>query len=147
MTVSAIPKGHNAVSPYLVVEGAAKLIDFSKAVFGAEEVSRMDRPDGGIMHAEVRIRDTIVMIGEPMGNSPQSPAMLHVYVDDVDEVYRRALAAGANSLREPVDMFYGDRISMVADPFGNRWAISTHKEDVSPEEMARRAAQSKKPGG
>jgi PhnB protein len=142
MSAKPVPEGHNVVSPYLVVKGADKLIEFAKRVFGAEVVARMEGPGGAVMHAEIRIGDTIVMIGE--AGETLSPAMLHVYVADVDTVYRRALEAGATSQREPEDMFYGDRISTVADAFGNRWAISTHKEDVSHEEMARRAAQAKR---
>jgi PhnB protein len=141
MSTKPVPEGHNVVSPYLVVKGADKLIEFTKRVFGAEIVGRMEGPGGAVMHAEIRIGDTIVMIGEAGENL--SPAMLHVYVADVDAVYKCALEAGATSQREPQDMFYGDRISMVADAFGNRWAISTHKEDVSPEQMAKRAAAAK----
>jgi PhnB protein len=147
MTTSGVPKGHNSVSPYIVVQGVARLIDFLTATFRAEEVGRLPGPNGTISHAEVRIGDTIVMMGEaPEDGRPASahPAMVHVYVADVDAAYERALVAGAKSTREPTDMFYGDRISMVIDAFGNTWAISTHKEDVSQEEMERRMASLKK---
>jgi PhnB protein len=144
MTVRPVPEHHNAVCPYLVVEGAAKVVAFLKETFNAEELACMRGPNGRIMHAELRIADSIVMLGEPMGGPP-FPGQVHCYVPDVDAAYARALKAGGTSLREPIDMFYGDRISMVKDPTGNVWAISTHKEDVSAEEMERRmAAQMRK---
>jgi PhnB protein len=140
MAVKPIPEGHHTVTPYLVVRGAAQLIDFMKQVFAAEEIVRMARPDGSIMHAEVRLGDSRVMLGEAGGDNPPIPAMLHLYVEDADAVYRQALQAGATSLREPVNEFYGDRIGGVKDRFGNQWWIATHIEDVSSEEMARREA-------
>jgi PhnB protein len=147
MTVKPIPEGYHTVTPYLVVSGAAQLIDFMKQVFAAEELSRMARPDGTIMHAEVQIGDSRVMLGQAGGGTEPMPGMLHLYVEDTDVVYQRALQAGATSLREPEDQFYGDRIGGVADSFGNQWWLATHIEDVSPEEMARRAAaQANQPG-
>ena len=140
MTVKSIPEGYHTVTPYLVVHGVAQLIDFLKQVFAAEELSRMARPDGTIMHAEVKIGDSRVMMGEASGNFEPMPAMLHLYVEDTDTVYQRALRAGATSLREPEDQFYGDRLGGVGDAFGNQWWLATHIEDVSPEEMAKRAA-------
>ena len=134
----AVPEGHHTVTPYLVVEGVPKLIDFLKQAFGAEERLRMPRPDGTVMHAEVRIGDSIVMMGEPMGEWKPMPGMLHLYVDDTDSLYKRALQAGATSLREPSDEFYGDRAAGVRDPSGNHWWIATHMEDLSPEELAKR---------
>ena len=138
MTVKPIPAGHHTVTPYLVVQGAAQLIDFMKQAFAAEEIQRMTRPDGSIGHAEVRIGDSMVMLGEAGGEYEPMPAMLHLYVEDADAVYRRALQAGATSVREPVDEFYGDRIGGVKDSSGNQWWIATHIEDVSPEELIRR---------
>jgi uncharacterized glyoxalase superfamily protein PhnB len=140
MTVKPIPEGHHTVTPYLVVQDAAQLIEFMKQAFLAEEILRMAQPDGVIGHAEVRIGDSRVMLGEARGEYKPMPAMLHLYVEDADAVYRRALQAGATSLREPVDEFYGDRIGGVKDRFGNQWWIATHIEDVSPEELARREA-------
>ena len=140
MAVKPIPAGYHTVTPYLVVPGAAQLIDFMKQALGAEELSRMDRPDGTVMHAEVKIGDSRVMLGEAGGEVDPMPAMLHLYVEDADAVYQRALQAGATSLREPEDQFYGDRLGGVKDAFGNQWWLATHIEDVSPEEMARRAA-------
>lgn len=138
MAVKPIPDGYHAVTPYLTVENAAKLIDFLKQAFGAVETERVARPDGGIMHAEVRIGDSAVMLGEPMGHST-SPAGLYLYVEDVDATYARALAAGATSLIAPTDQFYGDRSGSVTDPAGNTWWIATHIEDVPRDEMAKRA--------
>jgi PhnB protein len=137
MTTSPVPAGHNAVSPYLVVQDAERLIAFLERTFGATAISKMKMPGGGI-HAEVRIADSIVMIGQSPRES--SPAMVHCYVPDVDATFAAALAAGATAIRKPETMFYGDRISMVADPQGHQWAISTHLEDVSEDEAARRMA-------
>lgn len=135
-----MPEGYHTVTPYLLVRGADRLIDFLQQVFDAEETERMQRPDGSIMHAEVRIGDSVVMLGEATGDHERMPAMLHVYLEDTDAAYRRALAAGATSLQEPEDQFYGDRTGGVQDAFGNQWWLATHVEDVSPEEMQRRAA-------
>lgn len=140
MTVNGVPKDHNSVCPYLTAKDAQVVIDFLKATFDAETVFLMPGPGGMIMHAEMRIADSIVMIGSVMGDTKPMPGQVHCYVADVDAVYARALAAGGTSMRPPTDMFYGDRISMVQDTCGNIWAISTHKEDVSAEEMAKRMA-------
>lgn len=140
MTVKPIPKGYHTITPYLVVQGAAQFIDFLKQAFGAEEILRMTQPDGTIMHAEVKIGDSGVMLGEAGGENKPMPAMLHLYVEDMDGAYRRALQAGATSLREPADQFYGDRIGGVRDSFGNQWWLATHIEDVSADELAKRAA-------
>jgi uncharacterized glyoxalase superfamily protein PhnB len=134
-----MPEGYHTITPYLVVRNAGGLIDFLKQVFDAEETERMQRPDGSLMHAEVRIGDSVVMMSEATGENAPLPAMLHVYLEDTDAAYRRALAAGATSLREPADQFYGDRTAGVQDAFGNQWWMATHIEDVSPEEMQRRA--------
>jgi PhnB protein len=134
-----IPEGHHTVTPYLVIPGVAKGIEFVKEAFGATEVSVSRRPDGTIMHAEVRIGDSIIMMGEAPTGGKNFPAMLHLYMEDVDGVYKRAIQAGAKSLREPADQFYGDRTGGVEDAFGNQWWIAAHVEDVAPEEMERRA--------
>jgi uncharacterized glyoxalase superfamily protein PhnB len=139
MAVKPIPDGYHTVTPYLTVQGAAKLIDFLKQAFGAEETERLLRPDGTIGHAEARIGDSVVMLGDATPEFTPMPAMLHLYVTDVDAVYKRALQAGATSLREPADQFYGDRSAGVKDACGNQWWIATHKEDVPPEELKRRA--------
>jgi PhnB protein len=147
MAVKPIPDGYHTVTPYLVVPRVAELIDFLKQAFGAEEMFRMPRPDGAIAHAEVRIGDSMVMMGEPMGQFQPMLAMIHLYVDDADTMYKRALEAGATSVREPTDQFYGDRTAGVKDPAGNQWWIATHKEDVAPDELARRAEAAMKQEG
>ena len=138
MAVKPIPEGYHSVTPYLLVDGVAGLIDFLKQAFDAEERERFSRPDGTIMHAEVRIGDSIVMMGEPTGELKPMPASMHLYVDDSDATYTRALQAGATSTMEPAEEFYGDRMAGVMDPAGNYWWIATHHEDVPPEELARR---------
>ena len=141
MTVQPIPEGYHTVTPYLIVSGVPQLIDFLKQAFGAEEMVRMAQSDGTIGHAEVKIGTSRVMMGEAGGEFKPMPTMLHLYVEDTDAVYQRALQAGATSLMEPTDQFYGDRMSAVQDAFGNQWWIATHIEDVSHEEIAKRAAQ------
>jgi PhnB protein len=137
------PEGFHTVNPYLVVKGAAEVIEFLKQAFDAKEAGeRFKAPDGKIMHAAVQIGDSIVEVGdaaEPM------PMNLHMYVDDVDGMYRRAIAAGGVSVREPTTTFYGDRTAGVKDPGGNNWWLACHVEDVSSEEIMQRArAQSEK---
>lgn len=141
MSVNFIPAGCHTVTPYLTVQDAAGLIEFLVRVFDAKETERMMRPDGTVGHAEVRIGDSVVMIG---GGSTPRLAALYMYVPDVDATYRRALEAGAPSVSEPNDQFYGDRHGAVKDPAGNDWWIATHIEDVAPEEMTRRAKASMK---
>jgi PhnB protein len=140
MSVKPIPDGYHSVTPYLIVEGAPKLIDFVTEAFGAEERERMIRADGTIGHAEVRIGDSVVMLAEASAQWKPMPAAIYLYVPDTDAVYRRALEAGASSMMEPADQFYGDRNAGVKDPTGNLWWIGTHKEDVPREELERRAA-------
>ncbi|MGI8746081.1 MAG: VOC family protein [Bryobacteraceae bacterium] len=137
-----VPDGYHTVTPYLAVANAAEFINFVKAAFGATEMYSHKRPDGSIGHAEVKIGDSLVMIGQAGGEWKPMPAALYVYVPDCDSVYRGAIAAGGVSLAEPKDQFYGDRHGGVKDPAGNQWWIATHIEDVAPEELARRAAAS-----
>jgi PhnB protein len=137
-----IPEGYHTVTSYLVVPGVGKLIDFAKQAFGATEVHLSKRPDGTVQHAEIKIGDSIVMMGEGAGTK-NFPGMLHLYVEDVDAVYRLAIQAGAKSLREPADQPYGDRMAGVEDAFGNQWWIATHIEDVMSEEMQQRAKAAK----
>jgi PhnB protein len=139
MAVKPWPDGYHSITPYLVVDGAARVIDFLKQVFNAQEMMRFAAPGGRIGHAELRIGDSVVMLGDAHGEHQPMQAMLHVYVDDADATYRRALAAGATSVQEPVDQFYGDRSGGVKDPCGNLWWIATHIEDVPPDELKRRA--------
>lgn len=143
-TVKYILEGYHTVTPYLIIEGVPKLIDFMKTVFGAEEMERFEDKEGGVMHAEVRIGDSIIMMGGATKEWKAIPAALHIYVKDADTTYQRALQAGATSVMEPSDQFYGDRSGGVKDPFGNTWFISTHIEDVTLEEMHKRAAARKK---
>ena len=126
MSVQSKPHGYSSVSPYLVVGGAQRVIDFLKQVFGATELRRYDMPDGSIMHAEVRIDDTVVMIADGGGEWPPFPSWLHVYVPDVDSTYRRALEAGGGSAQEPQQREGDpDRRGGVKDPAGNTWWIAT----------------------
>lgn len=126
-----IPQGLGSVTPYLHPRGAAKLIDFLKRAFGAEEAQRAESPDGTVVHAKIKIGDSIVEMGEAHGEWQPMPAALHVYVKDVDAAYKRALEAGATSLMgDPKDQPYGDRVAGVTDPFGNIWYLATHIKDV-----------------
>jgi uncharacterized glyoxalase superfamily protein PhnB len=138
--VKPIPDGYHSITPFLIVDGAPELIDFAKQAFGAEETFRMPGPGGQIMHAEMRIGDSMMMLSDASPENPPMPAMIHLYVPDAEAVYKRALQAGASSIREPADQFYGDRSAGVKDRFGNQWWLATHIEDVSPEEMEKRAA-------
>lgn len=141
MPVKSKPDPYHTVTPYLVVEGAARLIDFAKAAFGAQETERLAAPQGRIGHAELRIGDSLVMLADAHGGRAPMPCMLHVYVDDADATYQRALDAGATSIEQPADKFYGDRGGLVSDPCGNLWWIATHIEDVPPDELKRRVAE------
>jgi len=139
MAIEAQPQGFHTVTPYLVVDGAARLIDFLEAVFDAEHVERLAAPGGRIGHAEVRIGDSVMMLGDAHGEHKPMQMMLYVYVDDVDVTFQRALTAGAAAVQPVADQFYGDRSGGVCDPFGNIWWIATHIEDVPPDELQRRA--------
>jgi uncharacterized glyoxalase superfamily protein PhnB len=138
--VKPIPDGYRTVTPYLVVRDVKRLIEFVQQAFGATELMRHLRPDGSVMHAEVQIGDSRVMMGEAPPSSPPMPGCVHLYVVDTDALYHLALQAGGTSLREPSNQFYGDRMAGVQDPVGNQWWIATHVEDVSPVDMALRAA-------
>ena len=146
MAVNAIPDGYTSLTPYLVCKGAAKAIDFYTKVFGAQEMLRMPGPDGQIMHAEVKIGNAILMLAdENKERGHLSPVTLGgsgssvmLYTNDVDAVFSRAVAAGAKAEMPPADMFWGDRMGNLVDPFGHKWAVATHKEYVSPEEMEMR---------
>ena len=145
--VKPIPEGYHSVTPYLIVKGAAKAIEFYKQAFGATELGRMTSPDGRVGHAEIQIGDSRIMLAEfpEMGAlGPESfggtPVMIHLYVEDVDTVAKQATAVGAREIRPVQDQFYGDRSGMFADPFGHKWNISTRKENLSAEEIGKRAA-------
>jgi PhnB protein len=140
MAAKPIPDGYHSVTPYLTVRGAPKVIEFLKQAFGAEMPHEpTKRPDGSIMHAQVKIGDSLVMIAEESEMAKATSSTLYLYVPNVDEVYKRAVKAGGQSVMEPSDMFYGDRSGGVKDPSGNSWFVATHKEDVAPMELARRA--------
>ncbi|MCA1554497.1 MAG: VOC family protein [Chloroflexi bacterium] len=139
MPVTPIPEGYHTVTPYLVVPNAPAFMQFLQAAFGAQETVRMTDPSGRIAHAEVTIGDSVMMLAEASDTASHSPAMIHLYVDDCDAAYQRALVAGAISLRAPTDQFYGDRSAGVKDAFGNQWWLATHVEDVPPDELQRRA--------
>jgi len=144
MTTKHISDGYSTITPSFVVEGAQKFVDFLKQVFGAKERFRMDGPAGRIMHAELAIGDSVIMLGEAMPQWPAKSNSLYVYVEDVDTTYQRAIQAGATSVREPSNQFYGDRSGTVTDPFGNTWGIATHVEDVPPDELKKRAEEFQK---
>jgi PhnB protein len=143
-----IPKGYHTATPYLVIKGAAKAIEFYKKAFGAAEMTRMTQPDGRVGHAEIKIGDSPIMLADEfpeMGaRSPQSlggsPVSILLYVPDVDALTSQAITAGAKVVRPVKDQFYGDRSGSLEDPFGHQWHIATHVEDVPPEEMKKRAA-------
>jgi PhnB protein len=144
--VKPIPEGYHSVTPYLIVSGASRAIEFYKQAFGAEEVVRMPTPDGKVAHAEIRIGDSMVMLADEShdanARSPQSiggtPVTIVLYVSDVDAVAAKTVAAGGKMIRPVANQFYGDRAGGFEDPFGHIWHIATHVEDVSPEEMSRR---------
>ena len=137
--VKPVPKGYHTITPALNQADAAQTIEFCKKTFGAKERMRMAGPGGKIMHAEIQIGDSIMMLNDAMQEPPQ-PAGLFVYVSDVDKTFAKAVKAGASVLMPVQDMFWGDRFGRVVDPGGNRWGIATHREDVSPKEMRKRAA-------
>ena len=147
--VDPIPEGYPQVTPYLHVDGANAAIDFYGKVLGAQERFRMDGPEGTIGHAELQLGDSIIMVSDEFPDrdvrGPKSvggtPVTISVYVEDVDSVFETALAEGATELRPVENQFYGDRTGQFEDPFGHRWSIATHVEDVPPDEMEKRAAE------
>jgi PhnB protein len=139
MAIKPVPDGYHTVTPVLTVQGAAKLIGFLKQAFDAKETYRLDGPSGSILHAEIRIGDSMVMLGEASEQCKSMPGTIALYVENADAWYERALKAGATSVREPSDQFYGDRSAGVKDFAGNQWWIHTHIEDVPHEEIKKRA--------
>jgi len=147
--VKAIPDGYHTVTPGLTVRDGAKAIAFYQRAFGAQQVFRMDRPDGRLMHAELKIGDSKIMLGEEypqMGcQSPESlkgtPVSFYLYVADADAAFAQAIAAGAKAVKPVSDMFWGDRQGEVSDPFGHRWSVATHQEDLTPEQIEQRAQE------
>jgi PhnB protein len=151
--VQAIPQGYHTITPHLVFKDGAKAIEFYKKAFGAEELNRMPSPDGkSIWHAEIKIGNSVLFLAdeaagmgarsaETIGGSPIS---IHLYVENADEVFNRAVSAGATVKMPLTDMFWGDRYAMIADPFGYQWAIAQHIKDLTPEELAKASAEAAK---
>jgi PhnB protein len=147
MSVKAIPAGHHTASPYLTIKNAAEALEFYKKAFGANEIYKLMMPDGRLGHAEMRLGDSIIMMADEFpeygGKAPQtlggSPVSIYLYVEDVDAFFKKALAAGAKERKPVMDQFYGDRSGQLEDPFGHLWWVATHKEDVAPEEIQKRA--------
>lgn len=150
--IKPIPDGYHSVTPYLIVKGAARALEFYKKAFNATELFRMEGPGGTIGHAEFQIGNSRIMLADEspdMGaRSPEtiggSPIGLMIYTEDVDALFKQAVAAGGKQERPVVDQFYGDRSGTLRDPFGHQWTLATHKEDVPPEEMKRRMDQAMK---
>ena len=146
MNVKPIPAGHHTVTPYLVIKNGVKAMDFYKAAFGATEIFKLVMPDGRLGHGEIRVGDSVIMMSDEFpeygGKSPQtlggSPVNIHLYVEDVDAFFKKAVGAGAIERKPVKDQFYGDRSGQLEDPFGHLWWVATHKEDVSPDEMQKR---------
>jgi PhnB protein len=146
MTIQPIPAGHHSVTPYLVIKNAAAALEFYKNAFGATQSYRLNLPDGRVGHAEIRLGDSLIMLADEFpeygGKAPEtlggSPVNIHLYVEDVDAFFKRALAAGAKERKPVMDQFYGDRSGQLEDPFGHLWWVATHKEDVSSEELQKR---------
>ena len=155
MAVKPIPEGYHSVTPYLILNGAADAIEYYQKAFGATELFRMSAPGGKIGHAEIKIGNSPIMLADEhpeMGyKSPRSwggtPVSLMIYVEDVDTVFKQAIAAGAKEQQAVKDQFYGDRTGTLTDPFGHVWTIATHKEDVSMEEMQQRMKAAHAAGG
>lgn len=139
-----IPEGFHTITPFITVHGAANFIEFLKLAFNAEEIHRYTLPEGTVMHADLRIGNSPLMLSEASEENKAMPCMLQLYVNDTDATYKRALEAGATSLREPEDQFYGDRAAGVSDSHGNIWWIATHIEDLTPAEIEERQKTAKK---
>ncbi len=148
-SVRPIPEGYHTVTPFLVVNGAARAIDFYQRAFGAKKIMQMNGPDGKIAHAELKLGDSMIMLSDEMpGNDIRSPqslggtsAGIFLYVENVDAVFKQAQSAGAKVVMPVADMFWGDRYGKLTDPFGHSWSLATHKEDVSPQEMEKRGKE------
>jgi uncharacterized glyoxalase superfamily protein PhnB len=156
MAVKAIPEGYHSLTPSLTVSDAKKAIEFYQKAFGAKELNRAPGPDGRLMHAEIKIGDSILMLNDSfpeMGGNPAPaadaslPSSLHLYVENADAVFERAVKAGATVTMPLMDMFWGDRYGRIRDPFGHSWAIATHKEDLTPEQMMARQQEAMKSAG
>lgn len=155
MTVKPIPDGYHSITPYLMIKGASEAIEFYKRAFGATEIFRLSHPNGQIGHAEIKIGDSSIMLADacdqaefhPPESLGGSSVALHVYVEDVDAQFNQAVSAGAKAVKPVLDQFYGDRTGMLQDPFGHIWFLATHKKDITPEEINRRAEALFQQGG
>ena len=141
MTVPYIPEGYNAVSPYLMVTDIEAQLSFLKEVFDGEIIERLPNPDGNLTHGEIKIADSVIMMGLARPEYPSSPSMTHIYVADVDAIFQKALDAGGEAIMPPTNQYYGNREAGIKDPQGNQWWMATQIETVSQEEMIRRAAK------
>jgi uncharacterized glyoxalase superfamily protein PhnB len=147
--VRPIPEGFHTITPHLICSGAAAALAFYQQAFGAQELSRMPGPGGKLMHAQIRIGDSLLMLADDFfdAGSAASQALknthvyIHLYVEDADALFARAVEAGARPLMPPADMFWGDRYGQVEDPFGHRWSIATHKRDMTPQQMTQEMEQ------
>jgi len=144
MPVKPIPEKYHSVTPYILVPDVSKLIEFIEKAFGGIVIEKITAPEGLIMHAEIKVGNSIIMMGHASGKSKITKSIFYIYTEDTDTVYMRAIASGASSLMEPADQYYGDRNAAVYDMFGNQWWIAAHFEDVSNEELIKRAAQVRK---
>ncbi len=144
MSIKPIPDGYHTITPYFVTKNSREFIEFLKKAFNAESVSMSESPDGKVMHAEIRIGDSMMMLSEASESYPAVNGLIYLYVNDTDAIYKQALEAGAESLMEPADQFYGDRNAGVKDTFGNTWWIGTHIENVSEEEIGKRHKEHQK---
>ena len=145
MAVNPIPQGYHSVTPYLIVREVPKLLDFLKQAFNAQEIMRLPQPDGTIMHAEVRIGDSAIMMGEAQGEHKPMPGSIYLYVDDMDAAYKRALQAGATVQMEPANQFWGDRTAWVMDPSGHVWTVATRVEETSEDKRRKRWSSIRSP--
>jgi uncharacterized glyoxalase superfamily protein PhnB len=141
MKIKPIPDGYHTITPFLSVHGVAQVIEFLKKAFNAEEIEKYTRPDGSVVNAEIKIGNSMVMLSEKAKDQKVFPAMLYMYVENVDSVYLQAIQSGGKAIMEPMDQFYGDRSGGVEDAAGNQWWIATRKENISTEELSKRASQ------
>jgi PhnB protein len=146
--VKPVPEGYHTATPYLIFQDAAPAIDFYKKAFAATEIMRMNGPDGKVSHAEIKIGDSVIMLGSAPGNDLATPQKLNgssvsifLYLPDVNSTFKQAVSAGAKAVQPLEDMFWGDRFGRLVDPFGHSWSLATHVEDVAPAEMGKRAQE------
>jgi PhnB protein len=139
--VNAVPQGYHTVTPWIVSADTSRMLAFVRDAFGAEEIARVPNENGGIVHSETRIGNSVVMMFDGREDWPETRAFLRLYVKDCDAIYRKAIGVGATSVTEPTELAFGDRVARVRDPLGNIWWIQTHREDLDPAEIERRSAE------